>query len=129
MANPSNSPNPPNPPNPPRPKVYRLQNLPAHVDRLAAAELLASTFPDAVSPADIYIYSLASTLHSWAQPTKVATLMFRKLPAGLNQFYGSFEIDQWNIRLAGFSEPLILDTHFRGMTPLSDPQKSDHTHE
>jgi hypothetical protein len=120
----------------PRRRVYRLQNLPPHVDRLMAAEVLADTFFDAgITPGDVHIFSLASKVHNWTQQTtKVATLMFRKTPEALelsHQYYGceGFEIKEWKFRAANLPEPLILDTHFDGLTPLNDVHKSEHTHE
>ncbi|KAI1376505.1 hypothetical protein F4677DRAFT_459687 [Hypoxylon crocopeplum] len=60
-------------------KVYRLRNLPGHVDRQSAAELFSACIDDA-SPQDIRISSLAYTVDPWARPpTKIATLTFEKV--------------------------------------------------
>ncbi|OIW26426.1 hypothetical protein CONLIGDRAFT_472512 [Coniochaeta ligniaria NRRL 30616] len=117
-------------------KVYRLRNLPSHVDRLEAAELFASAFHDFnLTAADLHIFSLASRIqdHDWVlRPTKVATLMFRKYSEALASSYdghGHPENTEWKRRPAGFSEPLILEAHFGGLTPLNDVDPSQHTHD
>lgn len=109
-----------------RPKVFRLQNVPPDLDRLATTELLARTIDEEnITTNDILIYSLADTvepLKRW--PTKVATLTFRKLPTQLREHKES-----WRFSVAGLSKPLILDTHFNGFTPLNDVGDFQHSHE
>jgi hypothetical protein len=59
-------------------RVYRLQNLPHHVDRLSATELLARAIDDEhVTANDIKMSSLADAIDQVQRwPTKVATVMF-----------------------------------------------------
>ncbi|KAI1371116.1 hypothetical protein F4677DRAFT_450684 [Hypoxylon crocopeplum] len=109
--------------NPPKPKVYRLRGCPAHLDRLGATELLSRALGD-VSPVDIRIQSLATTLDPRTRPpTKVATLMFRRLPALIEARQGD---DEWKIPVDALEKPLLLDTHFLGMTPLNDVEREKH---
>ncbi|OTA54770.1 hypothetical protein K449DRAFT_426090 [Hypoxylon sp. EC38] len=107
----------------PKPRVYRLRGCPAHLDRLGATELLSLALGD-VTPPNIRIQSLAPTLDQWARPpTKVGTLMFLKHPALIETEKG---ISEWNIPVPGFEKPLVLDTHFLGMTPLNDVERETH---
>ncbi|KAH8886645.1 hypothetical protein GQ53DRAFT_769210 [Thozetella sp. PMI_491] len=107
-------------------KVYRLRNLPNHVDRLAAAELMADALNDAsMRPRDIQFFSMASKVEPWKKwQVKVATLSFRKSPTVLD-----VGAPQWEFHVLGLSEPLILDQHFHGMTVLNDLSQSDHQYD
>ncbi|KAI1451810.1 hypothetical protein F4805DRAFT_463413 [Annulohypoxylon moriforme] len=101
----------------PKPKVYRLRGCPIHLDKSRTAELLSRELGD-VAPTDIVIQSLATNLDPWARPpTKVGTLMFRKLPALVREENGN---DEWILPVVGLEKVLILDTHFMGMTPLNE---------
>ncbi|KAI1140023.1 hypothetical protein F5Y05DRAFT_411088 [Hypoxylon sp. FL0543] len=108
---------------PPKPKVYRLRGCPAHLDRLGATELLSQALGD-VTPPDIRIQSLATSLDPWARPpTKVGTLMFLRQPALIEMQGGNGE---WRFPVTGLEKPLVLDDHFLGMTPLNDVEREKH---
>jgi hypothetical protein len=101
--------------------VFRLRALPCTVETGEdAARLLSARLGD-VQARDIYVYSLATTLRHWENPsTKVATVMF-SLPPSI--VLGAPNRQEWNIPARGHDRTtpdLILDTHFIGMTPLSD---------
>ncbi len=110
-------------------KVYRLQNLPAYVDRLSATELVTSAISD-LSAGDIQIFSLATAVDSWKKRQhKVATLMFRHTPAALRESKNQDGSDaaEWKFSVPGLPEPLIVDTHFQGLTVLNEVSPSEHT--
>ena len=111
-------------------KVFRLRNLPGHVDRLSAAKLLASALRDDVFTFDsVQIFSLALAVDDWKRRrTKVATLMFEKIPTAVDSHSGSVA-QEWSFDVPGLPSPLILDTHFRGMTPLNEVSTAEHEHE
>ncbi|KAI1211486.1 uncharacterized protein F4807DRAFT_472944 [Annulohypoxylon truncatum] len=109
--------------NSPRPLVYRLRGCPAHLHPGTAAEFLSREFGD-VSRDDIQIQSLATDPEPWVtSPTKVGTLVFKRLPALIET---QKEQDTWDLKVLGFERPLVLDTHFRGMTPLNDVEEAKH---
>jgi len=111
---------------PEKPKVYRLRYLPGHVDRLKAVELLAGLL-DGIAASDIQIYSLAQSVDPAERPpAKVATLTFSKLPSIIHSDPNGSE---WTIDGPGLSKPLILDSRFRGMTPLNDMLPGSHRFE
>ncbi|KAI0881327.1 uncharacterized protein GGS22DRAFT_172943 [Annulohypoxylon maeteangense] len=100
-----------------KPKVFRLRHLPGDVNK-SQALIYLSIGLGSIPVDNIQIYSLATSLSPW-RPTKTATLMFDPLPVPLLQ--GDPSEDEWQIRVNGLKEPLILDTHFRGLTPLREP--------
>ncbi|RWA11742.1 hypothetical protein EKO27_g3362 [Xylaria grammica] len=105
-------------------KTFRLRCCPADADTDRCVELLSTAFAD-IEPEGIRIRSLAANLDPWERPpTKVATLTFRITPILLREPSGRSE---WILPVAGLKEPLILDSHFLGLTPLNDVQ--DETHE
>jgi len=84
---------------------------------------LASIIPD-VAPDDIRVFSLALSLNPLEIPaTKVATLMFRKVPATLDT-----DDTEWVIpgESAGLVRDAIIDVHLQGFTPLNDVPDNDH---
>jgi hypothetical protein len=99
------------------PLVYRLRRLPEFIhDEVAARQLLARAV--SVSPSVITICSLATIITSeWSPQTRTATVMFDPLPPLLHQ---SPRQTQWEIRVPGLAESLLLDSHFIGLTPLYD---------
>ncbi|KAI1207027.1 uncharacterized protein F4807DRAFT_436711 [Annulohypoxylon truncatum] len=103
-----------------KPKVFRLRQLPGDANKSQALVYLSIGL-GSIPVDSIHIYSLATSLSPW-RPTKTATLMFNPPPALLQ---GDPSKDEWQIRVNGLEEPLILDTHFRGLTPLREPT-SDH---
>ncbi|KAI0879929.1 uncharacterized protein GGS22DRAFT_176360 [Annulohypoxylon maeteangense] len=104
----------------PKPRVYRLRGCPIYLDRSGTAELLSRELGD-VAPSDIAIQSLATNLDPWARPpTKVGTLMFRKLPALIEE---QTENNEWTLAVVGLEKALIIDTHFMGITPLNDVEQ------
>ena len=107
--------------------VYRLRGIPGNIQTLEqAAELLSRGFGD-VSTNDIRVCSLATTLNSWmASSRKVATVMLKSVPRLLGNQPSATE---WQIDVDTQDEPLILDTHFLGLTPLNDVEAEHHTTE
>ncbi|OTB15867.1 hypothetical protein K445DRAFT_11496 [Daldinia sp. EC12] len=98
-------------------KVYRLRNLPKHVDRQSAAELLSKHIDEAL-PQDIRISSLVSVIDSRVRvPTKTATLTFEK-----KDLITRFKSNncEWTFKDPALESPLILDSHFSGLTPLNE---------
>jgi hypothetical protein len=55
-------------------------------------------------------------------PTKTATLSFIALPSVVEV---QIKKGEWKIE-GGFDRPLILDTHFLGLTPLNDVEAQKH---
>ncbi|KAI1477553.1 hypothetical protein F4774DRAFT_388654 [Daldinia eschscholtzii] len=99
-----------------KPKVFRLRQLPGNANESQALVYLSIGL-GSIPVDNIQIFSLATSLSPW-RPSKVATLMFNPLPTLLQQDQGK---DEWQIRVNGLELPLILDVHFRGLTPLRDP--------
>lgn len=100
-------------------RTYRVRQLPYHMDRHQVVRLLC-TLLDSIEPGDIQIYSLASSLSPWERPpTKVATVMFGRLPAILDS-----DETEWVLhsQRAGLQRNIIIDIHFLGFTALNDVQ-------
>ncbi|VUC31189.1 unnamed protein product [Clonostachys rosea] len=105
-------------------KVYRATNLPEHVDRLGALELLARCIPG-ITLEDIKLGSLAVAIDPWAlTPTKTATLTLKTVPTSISEDQNGTE---WAFPAAGLVHPVILDTHFYGLTPLNEVEETIHT--
>ncbi|KAK3693303.1 hypothetical protein B0T22DRAFT_38122 [Podospora appendiculata] len=105
-------------------KVYRLQNLPGHVDRQSAAELVKQHLKAGPASVQLRISSLAYTVDPWERPpTKTATLTLDGccLDDKLSSRNG-----EWTVPVAGLPKPLLLDHHFRGFTPLNEADPSRH---
>lgn len=98
---------------------YRLRNLPAWADRPLALEMVVSS-PIGVSPHQVRITSVALAIDPWTRPpTKTATLTM----AGFNPCHVahlSSGTGEWTFYTPGLAEPLYLDCHFHGLTPLND---------
>jgi hypothetical protein len=115
--------------------VYRLRNLPAHFDRLSTIELLATVIDNSsVDPGDIQIFSLGTAPNSWKRwQTKVATLMFKTTPSALfaskTHDARTAEAGEWTFKVPGLPEPLVLDTHFSGLTVLNEVNVSFHEYD
>lgn len=109
----------------PKQRVYRLRNLPEHLDGQSAAELLASCI-DGFSIQHIRISSLAETIDPWSrQQTKTATLLFEDCT--LDPLSGSQ--NERTFSIPGLRKALILDDHFQGLTPLNEVDQEVHQHE
>ncbi len=109
-------------------KVYRLRNLPARADRLLAAELLAACTID-VAPHQIRISSLAHVMDPWTRPpTKTATLTIESFNPDTHAQFSSGP-NEWTLRTPGLAEPLVLDHHFHGLTPLNDVDADAHEYD
>jgi hypothetical protein len=107
-------------------RVFRLRGLPKSISsRSEAAELVSTAI--GVPLCHVAVDSLARISEVWAPPVKLATLRLRALPPHISK---SLE-DEWAIPLPGtdHSELLILDTHFRGVTVLHDPDPLEHVAE
>jgi hypothetical protein len=115
-----------------RPKVYRLRGLPDRpdFDRLAATQFVANVINDPMLTADdINICSLATTVEPhkrWNR--KVATVMFKHTPSALTTTDSADKsaASKWQFRVPGFSEPLVLDSDFLGLTVLNDVSEAEH---
>lgn len=111
---------------PEKTKVYRLRNLPDHLDRQSAAELLASCLDD-VSLQHVCISSLAYAIDPWTRSsTKTATLTFQSCT--LDPLEGSGNGER-AFTIPGLAKPLILDEHFRGLTPLNEVNQEWHQYD
>ena len=107
-------------------KVYRLRNIPSHADRYLAAELIAGCVRG-LSPHQIRISSLALAIDPWARtPTKTATLTLEFCNSDIELKPGQ---EEWAFSLPGLPKPLLLDQHFRGLTPLNDVNPETHKYE
>ena len=107
-------------------KVYRVRNLPGDVDRLAAASLVARAFGDIVTD-DVGLSSLALTIDPWApSPTRTATVTFKTIPSLIAS---NPKTSEWRLPGPGSQRPIVVDTTFRGLTPLNDVHPSVHDHE
>lgn len=104
-------------------KVYRLRYLPLYVDRLDVAKMLVGCIPG-LQLEEIQISSLALAVDS--QSSKTATVMFRTTPHVVGQ---DPRQSQWDLPVAGLPAPIVLDTHFNGLTPLNEVDESSHTTE
>lgn len=107
-------------------RVFRVRNLPGHVDRLSAMELLCASIKG-ITAQDVQISSLAYDIDPWAcSRTKVATLTFHKEPPALSS---SLKGGEYHVSVSGLEKPLIIDHHFRGITPLNHVPDYEHTYE
>ncbi|KAH8896423.1 hypothetical protein GQ53DRAFT_714083, partial [Thozetella sp. PMI_491] len=100
--------------------AYRLRGIPASFDRLDTVTHLSRALSD-TGMADICIGSLAKTQSSTGPETGTATLTFSQTPA----LIANPQQDEWSIKIAGFSDPLILDRHFLGMTKLHNAEDNE----
>jgi len=96
--------------------TYRLQRLPASLERSRVANFLATSV-EGLGPAEnIVVFSLASSLIPWKEsPTKTATLVFKRTPKRFDN-----DRTEWIVPMPDQGESLIFDTHFLEFTPLSD---------
>jgi hypothetical protein len=99
-----------------------------------ATQLIATAINDpCVTAGDIQIFSLAPIVETWKKwQTKVATLTFKKTPAILLQKAAGTrnnEVTGWRFGIPGSPEPLILDTHFHGLTVLNEVNPSSHQYD
>lgn len=106
-------------------KVFRLRNLPndirspTDVSRLISTALRIPT--DHVS-----VCSLARTCNKWeVPPSKVATIQLKSAPQLPPD---AISDEEWSFPFPGrgSDEVLLLDTHFRGLTALNDPEPGKH---
>lgn len=107
-------------------RVLRLRYVPGHLDRLEVIKLLSKSLKN-VEEADITIFSLALDVNTLSQmPRKVATLTFQSLPATISSRLQAGDV---RIEVPGLAMPLVLDSHFRGITPVNEIPERMHTHE
>ncbi|KAI1738435.1 hypothetical protein F4680DRAFT_449867 [Xylaria scruposa] len=106
-------------------KVFRLRQIPINADKPLICKLVSAAL--GMKPDTVSISSLARSLNPY-EVTKVATLTFtdahdvedilQKPREGLG--------DEWNITVeldeSDERVELIIDTHFKGLTPLHDPK-------
>jgi hypothetical protein len=107
-------------------KVYRLQGIPGHLDRLGVAQLI-STFLPTGRLQDVTVASLAPHCGFWDRSfTKVATLCLRELPEAVR---AAPTAGEWLLQVSTLPKPLLLDNKFHGLTPLNDISESQHKYE
>lgn len=115
-------------------KVFRLRQLPDYADRQDAARILSRAL--GVDLSAIRIVSLAFSVDP-LESSKVATLMFNNIAQVQPILEGDARPDitkrsdrggdEWVIE-ADLRYPLVMDTHFRGFTPLYDPASRTEVH-
>ncbi|OAR02604.1 hypothetical protein LLEC1_06424 [Akanthomyces lecanii] len=109
--------------------VFRLRALPETACTAAHVAVALSNSLDDVSADDIRVFSIATSLIHWGGPrTRVATLVFDSIPALVRDNAGQ---DEWTVFTHSRGartdlDNLLLDIHFRGMTPLNDVDPSQH---
>lgn len=104
--------------------VFRLRRLPNHVSAPAEVAILLSDILD--FPSDhVIVYSVARTSEFFGVPSKVATLQMKSVPVCLQQ---SLKNTEWSLPIGGgkAADVLILDSHFEGITILSNPPPFQH---
>lgn len=106
--------------------VFRLRQLPNSIcSPTEAASLLAGVL--GLPAHHVVVYSVATTLDKWeVLPSKVATLQLKSVPARLQN--ANDDEDEWRIVMAEQApgHVLILDIHFKGLTPLNDVEPARH---
>lgn len=113
-----------------RRRVYRVRNLPNYADRHAAAQLIAQAIAIDGSTLSIgvTVHSLAKAVDPWERvATQTATVTFGDEPnLGTKP---TQRPEEWKLLVPGLRNPLILDAHFEGFTPLNDPDATGHLYE
>ncbi|KAI0155141.1 hypothetical protein GGR57DRAFT_88992 [Xylariaceae sp. FL1272] len=106
--------------------TFRLRRCPVNTTAKTCEEWLSLAFID-VQAEEIKVLSLATNLDPWERPrTKVATLMFLTTPTLILEQEAE---NEWILPIDGLTEPLILDTHFLGLTPLNDVDDAAHEYD
>lgn len=106
----------------PEKTVFRLSGCPGLADEAYLKDVLSRALGDDVAQNDIRIQSLARS-HFLDTTSKTATLMFRRIPAFIQQRPNQ---TTWRISpnpaqdQEHSHQAFILDTHFEGFTPLND---------
>lgn len=105
-------------------QTYRVRQVPAHCSHFHdLARLLAHVLEYRKT---ITVRSLASSIDSFeSPPTKVATVIFEDRPHTLYDEQ-NHERSEWLVGKTIFSHSLIIDTHFRGFTPLNEVDVDHH---
>ena len=112
-----------------RAKVFRVRNLPAQLEGNAASAVFITDLIDGLTPEDIGVWSLASEkvfIPGERQPRKVATVTFKTDPRLKSD---QPEPSEWQLQDPNLQEAVIVDTHFRGITPLNDVDSNDYEYE
>lgn len=107
--------------------VYRLRGFPSNFGREDLSKAVQEAYH--VQPTDFKIHSLSlDVAEGYTSRQKVATITFRSKPIALHESKNQ----EWRFEIACPSENnadvywAYLDTHFRGLTPLT-PEKNDET--
>lgn len=112
--------------------TFRLRQCPSTANDQALCALLSEFFPD-IAPEDVRIRSLAKSVAPAGRDPgpNVATLTFKKLPSQIETEAQNRDKNEWTICGTWKGKPceLILDMHFRGMTPLNDVEEKSHKFE
>ncbi|KAI1126995.1 hypothetical protein F5Y10DRAFT_278419 [Nemania abortiva] len=97
--------------------VYRVRRLPEEVvSCIEAASFLGTALH--LPSSDVHICSLATVTPSpWSPATRTATAMFETVPQVIHDEPSS---DEWVFRHFDTKKTMLLDSHFRGLTPLND---------
>ncbi|KAF4549767.1 Hypothetical protein D9617_20g028230 [Elsinoe fawcettii] len=105
-------------------KTYRVRQLPSRLAHHGQVATLLADLVDGLLPEHVRVFSLAASLNTLElPPTKVATIMFNRLPPMFDN-----EDNEWSVpgKSAGLMRDIILDVHFRDFTPLNDVCRDDH---
>lgn len=109
----------------PEKTVFRLRGCPGVADEAYLTNALSKALGD-ITQNDIRVQSLAFG-HGLDMTSKTATLMFKKLPAFIqqhsNQNYWRISTDDaqaFHDQQQHLHQAFVLDTHFEGFTPLND---------
>lgn len=110
------------------PIVYRLRQLPQDADRLEVIQLLSKSLD--IDQLAIHVCSLARSTDQLV-PSRTATLQFdetvavREVLKRNERGNVATSANEWKIRVENLKDSLVLDPHFRGLTPLHDPPVYD----
>lgn len=110
-------------------KVYRLRNIPEHLDRHGVIQLVSTFIPSGeLGDIDVKSLALAPSCEAWSAPRfKVATLSFQKLPDAVSKEPAAGE---WSLQVGPpFAKPLLLDDTFFGLCPLNHVPEHQHQYE
>ncbi|KAK0638959.1 hypothetical protein B0T16DRAFT_235197 [Cercophora newfieldiana] len=105
-------------------RVFRLRRVPDGISSAAAVASLLSGVLDV--PSDhVVVHSVARAAEIFEVPSRTATLQLKSVPKCLQQALAD---NEWSFPIAGGgpTDVLVLDTHFEGITILSDTPPSQH---
>lgn len=101
-------------------RVYRVKNIPVHLDRQGTGDLLHRIVPYLGPRENVTIFSLAKD----RQDSLTATVTFKSLPSPFDN-----DREEWTFHAAGIMRSIIFDVHFLDFTVLNEPSENLHTME